>query len=54
MNGMLEAPKVPSQEILSEKMHSESAILKPKNAVFDPKRAILTPHDPNKPGITVF
>jgi len=35
-------------------MASKSAISERKNAVFEPKRAILTPHDPNKPGVTVF
>ena len=36
------------------KRHQNLQFQAPKNAVFDPKRAIFTPHDPNKPGITVF
>ena len=34
-------------------MASKSAISERKNAIFDPKRAILTPHYQNKPDITV-
>ena len=35
-------------------MASKPELSEPKNAVFDPKTAILTPNDQYKPSITVF
>ena len=35
-------------------MASKTDLSEPKNAVFDPKMAILTPDDQYKPSITVF